>query len=115
IDVPATGTVHPSRRGEPYPSVALMLNPDVVASLLGELPPSTRNARRERGYSVCPMTADPYAACPVTADRVRELLGALGRTAAALVVQIDARRSFHRSTAYLHRRGGGRQLFSSGP
>lgn len=58
IDVPATGTVHAGRGGESYLAVALTLDPDVVASLLDDLPPPRRSTRAERGYSICPITQE---------------------------------------------------------
>lgn len=58
IDVPATGTVYPGRRGEPYLAVALTLDPNIVAALLDDLPRPGRNTSPERGYSICPMTQE---------------------------------------------------------
>lgn len=58
IDVPATGTVHPDRDGQPYLAVALTLDPDVLADLLEELPTPAPGTRAERGFSICPMTPE---------------------------------------------------------
>lgn len=58
IDVPATGTVHPDRDGQPYLAVALTLDPDVLADLLDELPTPAPGTHAERGFSICPMTPE---------------------------------------------------------
>ena len=58
IDVPATGTVHPDRDGHPYLSVALTLDPDVVADLLDDMPAPPPGVHDERGFSVCPTTPE---------------------------------------------------------
>ncbi|MFK2903732.1 AraC family transcriptional regulator [Dyella ginsengisoli] len=58
IDVPATGTVHPDRDGQPYLAVALTLDPDVLADLLDELPTPAPGTHTERGFCICPMTPD---------------------------------------------------------
>src|SRR5690242_8387283 len=50
IDVPATGTVHPDRDGQPYLAVALTLDPDVLAELLDELPTPAPGTHAERGF-----------------------------------------------------------------
>lgn len=58
VDVPATGTVHPDRNGQPYLSVALTLDPDVIADLLDDVPKPRPGAHAERAFSVCPMTQE---------------------------------------------------------
>ena len=58
IDVPATGTVHPDRDGQPYLAVALTLDPDVLADLLEELPTPAPGTHTERGFSICPKTPE---------------------------------------------------------
>jgi AraC-like DNA-binding protein len=56
VDLPAVGSVHAAATGEPYLSVALTLEPAVVASLLADLPKPAGGGLYELGFSVAPAT-----------------------------------------------------------
>lgn len=62
IDLPAVGVVRPSSAGEPYLAVALTLAPDVLATLLQDLPESAERERQDVkhavGFSVARVTSD---------------------------------------------------------
>ncbi len=56
VDLPAVGSVHAAATGEPYLSVALTLEPAIVASLLADLPKPAGGELYELGFSVAPAT-----------------------------------------------------------
>ncbi len=58
VGLPAAGVVRPAPTGEPYLAVALLLDPQVLASLLGDLPESARANERPVGFSVADVTPD---------------------------------------------------------
>jgi AraC-like DNA-binding protein len=58
VDLPAVGSVHPARDGQPYLAVSLTLDPVVVANLLAELPKPAGGALYGAGFSVAPITED---------------------------------------------------------
>jgi AraC-like DNA-binding protein len=58
IDLPAAGAVRPAASGEPYLSVALTLEPAIVASLLADLPESGRGETKGAGFSVAAVTPE---------------------------------------------------------
>ncbi|WP_410012198.1 AraC family transcriptional regulator N-terminal domain-containing protein [Sodalis sp. C49] len=58
VDLPAVGAVHPSATGEPYLAVSLTIEPQRVAALLDDLPPSALKNRPEGGFSVASVTAE---------------------------------------------------------
>jgi AraC-like DNA-binding protein len=58
VDLPAVGTVWPSESGEPYLAVALTLQPEVVATMIADLPGPARGEGSETGFSVAAVTPD---------------------------------------------------------
>lgn len=58
VDLPAAGRVHASASGAPYLSVALTLDPTLVATLLADLPVPATGGTPEGGFSVAPVTAE---------------------------------------------------------
>jgi AraC-like DNA-binding protein len=57
VDLPAVGAVHPSASGAPYLAVSLTLDPQVVATLLSDLPPPAAQAPTA-GFSVAAVTPE---------------------------------------------------------
>jgi len=58
VDLPAVGAVHPSATGEPYLAVSLTLEPQRVAAMLDDLPPSAMKNRPEGAFSVASVTSE---------------------------------------------------------
>ena len=58
VDLPAAGRVHASASGAPYLSVALTLDPALVATLLADMPVPAAGGAPEGGFSVAPVTAE---------------------------------------------------------
>lgn len=58
VGLPAAGVVRPAPTGEPYLAVALLLDPQVLASLLGDLPESARAQAPAAGFSVAAVTPE---------------------------------------------------------
>lgn len=58
IDLPAVGSVHPSKNGEPYLAVSLTLEPTIVAALLADLPRPAGGELYSSGFSVAPVTEE---------------------------------------------------------
>lgn len=59
VDLPAVGAVHPSSEREPYLAVSLTIDPQRVAGLLDDLPPSMLESRPEGGaFSVASVTPE---------------------------------------------------------
>ncbi|MCF5200491.1 AraC family transcriptional regulator [Pseudomonas syringae] len=58
IDLPAVGSVHPARSGEPYLAVSLTLDPAVLSTLFADLPKPASRLENRPGFSVAPMTAE---------------------------------------------------------
>lgn len=56
IDLPAVGSVHPSKTGEPYLAVSLTLDPIVIAGLLADVPALPLPSSRGIGFSVATVT-----------------------------------------------------------
>jgi AraC-like DNA-binding protein len=56
VDLPAVGAVHPSAAGAPYLAVSLTLEPQVIATLLTDLPPPV--AQTPTGFSVAAVTPE---------------------------------------------------------
>jgi AraC-like DNA-binding protein len=52
------GAVHPSATGEPYLAVSLTLEPQRVAAMLNDLPPSAMKNRPEEAFSVASVTSE---------------------------------------------------------
>jgi len=52
------GAVHPTSTGEPYLAVSLTIEPQRVAALLDNLPPSVMKNRPEGGFSVASVTVE---------------------------------------------------------
>jgi len=57
VDLPAVGAVHPSASGTPYLAVSLTLDPQVVATLLTDLPSPAAQAPMA-GFSVAAVTPE---------------------------------------------------------
>lgn len=58
VDLPAVGSVHPSKDGAPYLAVSLTLEPARVASLLADLPKSAGGELYSPGFSVAPTSTE---------------------------------------------------------
>lgn len=58
VDLPAAGAVHDSASGAPYLSVALTLDPSLVATLLSDLPKPAAGGIQEGAFSVAPVTGE---------------------------------------------------------
>lgn len=58
VDLPAVGSVHPSKEGEPYLAVGLTLEPAIVANLVLDLPKPAGGDPYASGFSVAPVTPD---------------------------------------------------------
>ena len=56
IDLPAVGSVHPSKTGEPYLAVSLTLDPIVIAGLLADVPALPLPFAHGSGFSVAQVT-----------------------------------------------------------
>jgi AraC-like DNA-binding protein len=57
VDLPAVGAVHPSASGAPYLAVSLTLDPQVIATLLTDLPSPAAQASTA-GFSVAAVTPE---------------------------------------------------------
>lgn len=57
VDLPAVGSVHPSKSGDPYLAISLTLEPAVVAGLLADLPKPAGGELYGSGFSVAPVTS----------------------------------------------------------
>jgi len=58
IDLPAVGSVHPAKTGEPYLAVSLTLDPIVLSTLFADLPKPANRLESTPGFSVASMTTD---------------------------------------------------------
>lgn len=59
VDLPAVGSVHPTERGEPYLAVSLTIDPQRVAAMIEDLPPSAMQDRPDGGaFSVASVTPE---------------------------------------------------------
>lgn len=58
VSLPAAGVVRPAATGEPYLAVALLLDPQILASLLGDLPETACATRPSGGFSVAETTPE---------------------------------------------------------
>lgn len=58
VGLPAAGVVRPAATGEPYLAVALLLDPQILAGLLGDLPETACAARPSAGFSVAAVTPE---------------------------------------------------------
>lgn len=58
VDLPAAGAVHASASGAPYLSVALTLDPALVATLLADLPKPASGSAPDGAFSVAPVTGE---------------------------------------------------------
>lgn len=59
VDLPAVGSVHPTERGEPYLAVSLTIDPQRVAAMIEDLPPSAMQERPDGGaFSVASVTPE---------------------------------------------------------
>jgi AraC-like DNA-binding protein len=58
VDLPAVGSVHPSKAGEPYLAVSLTLDPTIVAGLIRDLPVKVCSELFGSGFSVAPVNED---------------------------------------------------------
>ncbi|WP_049789654.1 AraC family transcriptional regulator [Erwinia billingiae] len=59
VDLPAIGSVHPTERGEPYLAVSLTIDPQRVAAMIEDLPPSAMQERPDGGaFSVASVTPE---------------------------------------------------------
>jgi AraC-like DNA-binding protein len=58
VDLPAVGTVHAAATGEPYLSVALTLDPAIVATLLADIPKPAGGGADDGGFSVASVTPE---------------------------------------------------------
>lgn len=59
VDLPAVGSVHPTENGEPYLAVSLTIDPQRVAALIEDLPPSAMQERPDGGaFSVASVTPE---------------------------------------------------------
>ncbi len=56
VNLPAVGSVHPSRSGVPYLAVSLTLQPASLANLLADLPKPAVGGTNGSGFSVAPVT-----------------------------------------------------------
>jgi len=57
VDLPAVGSVHPARTGEPYLAVSLTLDPGVIAGILASAPASAGRSSTQ-GFSVAAVTPE---------------------------------------------------------
>ena len=58
VDLPAAGTVHPSRSGEPYLAVSLTLDARIISNLLGDLPDTAARLHSTAAFSVAAVTPE---------------------------------------------------------
>lgn len=58
VGLPAAGVVRPAATGEPYLAVALLLDPQILASLLGDLPEAAPASKPPAGFSVAAVTPE---------------------------------------------------------
>lgn len=58
VGLPAAGVVRPSAAGEPYLAVALLLDPQILAGLLSDLPEAAPAAKSAAGFSVAAVTPE---------------------------------------------------------
>ena len=58
VNLPAVGSVHPSKSGDPYLAVSLTLEPGRLANLLADLPKPAGGGLYDSGFSVAPVTDD---------------------------------------------------------
>lgn len=58
VDLPAAGSVHPSLGGGPYLAIKLALDPQILASLLAEIPRPVGGKPFNSGFSVAPVTPE---------------------------------------------------------
>lgn len=58
VGLPAAGVVRPAATGVPYLAVALLLDPQILANLLSDLPESAGAQGGPAGFSVAPVTPD---------------------------------------------------------
>jgi AraC-like DNA-binding protein len=56
IDLPAVGSIHAAKTGEPYLAVSLTIDPQVVAAMLADAPPPTSATEARSGFSVASVT-----------------------------------------------------------
>jgi AraC-like DNA-binding protein len=56
IDLPAVGSIHTAKTGEPYLAVSLTIDPQVVALMLADAPPPDPAAEARSGFSVASVT-----------------------------------------------------------
>lgn len=61
IDVPATGAIYPAKKGEPYLSVNLYIDPKVLSEVIETLPEDSLKSQT-RGFNVCPLTNELFDA-----------------------------------------------------
>ncbi|GGX19710.1 AraC family transcriptional regulator [Pigmentiphaga litoralis] len=59
VDLPAVGNVRAAASGEPYLAVALTLTPEVIATVIADLPETARSSDSERpGFCVAELTPE---------------------------------------------------------
>ncbi|GGC64081.1 AraC family transcriptional regulator [Undibacterium terreum] len=58
VDLPAAGTVHPAKTGEPYLAVSLTLEAGIISNLLGDLPNTAERLHDAAGFSVAAVTPE---------------------------------------------------------
>ena len=56
IDLPAVGSIHAAKTGEPYLAVSLTIDPQVVAAMLADAPPPGPATEARSGFSVASVT-----------------------------------------------------------
>jgi AraC-like DNA-binding protein len=57
VDLPAVGSVHPARTGEPYLAISLTLDPGIIAGMLASAPAAAGRADTQ-GFSVAAVTPE---------------------------------------------------------
>lgn len=58
VELPAVGSVHASKKGQPYLAVSLTLDPTIIANLLADLPKPAGGELYGSGFSVAPITSE---------------------------------------------------------